>query len=150
MSLRKLREFLIEIKLYFVRTATYINIFNFLMIFIMFLNTTAWDYSWFQQIFLSRKIFIATGTTLVIIIVFLVGYLDTRLRLWQTETARGYRPERNPLIVTEAFRCAKMLNELKTDGQDASAVESKLNAIFEKCGTQDEFDFFKKNTAHKK
>jgi len=146
MHLKKLRDLLVEGKIYYSRTQGYLSIFNFLMIVLIFLNTTAWDYAFVQQIFQSRKIFMAFGVITVLVLTGLIGYVDTRLKLWRTESEKNLTPERNPQFVPIAFQCAKMLNDLKTQGKNTKETEAKLNEIFERCKLSKEFEFFKNNS----
>jgi hypothetical protein len=119
------------------------------MIVLIFFNTTLWEYSAIQQVFHSRKIFMLTGFLFVIILTILIGYFDTRLKLWRTEIERNYFPERSPILIPEAFQSAKMLNELKEKGANTDELESNLDDMFKKCGLKKEFDFFKKTTKSK-
>jgi hypothetical protein len=146
MQLKKLRDWFIEGKIYYNRTQGYLSIFNFLMIVLIFLNTTAWDYAFVQQIFQSRKIFMAFGVIFVLVLTGLIGYIDTRLKLWRTESEKNLAPERNPQFVPIAFQCAKMINELKKDGKDTKETEASLNEIFARCKLSKEFEFFKEST----
>jgi hypothetical protein len=149
MKLHKLREWFVEAKIYFVRTTGYLNILNFLMIVLIFFNTTLWEYSAIQQIFHSRKIFMMSGFIFVILLTIFIGYFDTRLKLWRTEIERNYFPERSPILIPEAFQSAKMLNELKEKGVNTDELEANLDEMFKKCGLNKEFDFFKRTTKGK-
>jgi hypothetical protein len=143
MHLRKFREWFVEGKLYYSRAATYLNIFNFLMIALIFLNTTLWDYKPIQNLFPSRQIFLLAGFIFVIIIIILIGYVDTKFKLWRTESEKCLAPDRSPQLVPLAFQCAKMLNDLEKKGKDTKEVEAHLNEIFERCKMTKEFEFFK-------
>jgi hypothetical protein len=146
MDLKKLRDWFVEAKLYVVRTASYLTIFNFLMIGLVFLNTTVWEYAFFQTIFPNRKMFLLVGFISIIFVTFLIGYFDTKFKIWRTESEKSYTAERNPLMVLIAFQCAKMLNELKEKGKDVKEVEDSLTEIFKRCKLSKEFELFKKNT----
>src|SRR3972149_2529395 len=146
MTLKKLRDGFVEAKLYFVRAGTYLNIFNFLMIALIFLNTTVWEYDFFQQLFPDRKLFLLSGFVLVLVVIAIIGYVDTRYKLWRTESERSFSPERNPLFVPIAFQSAKMISDLKKQGKDTKEIEQSLNEIFERCGLKKEFELFKKET----
>jgi len=143
MHLRKLRDWFVEAKLYYVRTYSYLSIFNFLMICLIFLNTTLWDYSIIQQIFPNRKLFLVAGILIVLLAMFLIGFVDTKLKLWQIESSKILMPNRNPAMIPEAFQCAKMLNELKEKGIDISELDQRMNKLFTLCSLQNEFEFFK-------
>jgi uncharacterized membrane protein len=142
----KLRDWFVEGKLYYARATTYLTIFNFLMIAIMFINTTLWEYQPFQSMFPSRKIFLLVGLIFVITVIALVGYLDTKLKLWRTESEKGLMPDRSPALIPVAFQCAKMLNELKKENKDTKDLEANLNEIFARCKMSKEFEFFKEQT----
>jgi len=146
MSLKKLRDGLIEVKLYFVRSATYLNIFNFLMIALIFLNTTLWEYDFIQNIFPNKKLFLIMGFIFLMVIIALIGHFDTKLKLWRTESERSLSPDRNPLLVPIAFQCAKMLNDLKKQNKDTKEIETNLDEIFKNCNLNKEFEVFKKYT----
>jgi hypothetical protein len=143
MRLKKLRDLVVEAKLYVTRTASYLNIFNFLMIALVFLNTTLWEYDFFQKMFPDRKIFLLLGLVTVVAITGVIGYIDTRYKIWRTEIERSYTSERNPTFVVYAFQCAKMLNDLKNDGKNTKALEDEFNQLFERCGLKKEFEMFK-------
>jgi hypothetical protein len=146
MQLRKLRDGLVEAKLYYNRTATYLSIFNFLMIALIFLNTTVWSYGFIQKMFPTRNLFLLSGIAGVFIIMALIGYMDTKLKIWRTESERGLTADRNPQLVVEAFQCAKMLNDLKNKGKDTKEVEEHLDGLFARCGLDKEFKHFKQGT----
>ncbi|MEM2874333.1 MAG: hypothetical protein QW063_02735, partial [Candidatus Nanoarchaeia archaeon] len=99
MRIKKLREWLIEAKLYVARTSSYLSIFNFLMIAMVFLNTTVWEYKPVQNLFHTRQIFMLFGLMVVLIMTILIGYIDTKFRLWRTESEKTLSPERNPTLV---------------------------------------------------
>src|SRR3972149_10382575 len=117
MTLKKLRDGFVEAKLYFVRAGTYLNIFNFFMISLIFLNTTIWEYDFFQQLFPDRKIFLLLGFVLVLITVAVIGFVDTKYKLWRTESEHSLLPDRNPLMPTLALLCAKTLADMKSQGK---------------------------------
>jgi hypothetical protein len=144
--MKNIRENFIEGKLYYTRATSYLNIFNFLMIVIIFLSTTLWDYQPIQNIFPSKRLFLLAGFVIVLITIGILGYLDTRFKLWRTEAERGLIPERNPQLVPIAFQCAKMINDLKSQGKDTTIIEVHLNTIFERCNMMQEFELFKDNT----
>jgi hypothetical protein len=146
MQLKKLRDSLVEAKLYYNRTASYLSIFNFLMIALIFLNTTVWSYGFIQKIFPNHNIFLLSGIAGVLIVMTVIGYMDTKLKIWRTESERGLTADRNPQLVVEAFQCAKMLNDLKNKGKDTKEVEEHLDSLFARCGLNKEFDHFKNNT----
>ncbi len=143
MSFKKLREWFIEAKLYINRTATYLSILNFIMIALVFLNTTVWEYAPVQHIFGTRQNFMFSGLIAIMVITILIGYIDTKLKLWRTESEKSLSPERNPQLVPVAFQCAKMLSDLKAQGKDTKEMEAHLNGIFERCRMSKEFEFFK-------
>ncbi len=143
MQAKRLRDWFIEAKLYVNRTSGYLSILNFLMIALVFLNTTVWDYAPVQHIFGSRTNFILTGFVVVITITILIGYVDTKLKLWRTESEKTLSPERNPQFIPIAFQCAKMLGDLKMQGKDIKEIEAHLNEIFARCKLSREFEFFK-------
>jgi hypothetical protein len=116
------------------------------MIVVIFLNTTLWDYGPVQQIFSSRRTFLLTGMLIVFIFTILIGYFDTRYKLWRTESERGYMPDRNPLFSVLVFICAKMLNDMKRTKSDTKEIEPQLDQIFERCGLKKEFDKLKQET----
>ena len=146
MQLKKLRDSLVEAKLYYNRTASYLSIFNFLMIALIFLNTTVWSYGFIQKIFPNHNTFLLSGLAGVFIIMFLIGYMDTKLKIWRTESERGLSADRNPQLVVEAFQCAKMLNDLKSKGTNTKEIEEQLDSLFARCGLDKEFEHFKENT----
>jgi hypothetical protein len=146
MQLTKLRNSLVEAKLYYNRTASYLSVFNFLMIALIFLNTTVWDYGFIQRTFPNRNLFLLSGLVGVFIIMGLIGYIDTRLKIWRTESERSLTADRNPLLVVEAFQCAKMLNDSKNKGTNTKELEERLNSLFARCGLDKEFEFFKDKT----
>lgn len=143
MNLRRLRNWFVECKIYFTRTYTYLNIFNFFMIALIFLNTTLWEYDISQKVFPDRKIFIFCGLIVVLLLTGLIGYLDTKFKIWRVETDRSLTAERNPAFIVFAFQCAKMLNDLKKQGKDVNAVEKRLDEIFERCDLEKELKLFK-------
>ena len=143
---RKLRDLFIEGKIYFTRTVSYLNVLNFLMIALIFMNTTLWEYDLFQQVFSSRKIFIFVGLIAVLILTATIGYFDTKLKLWRTESSKSLYPERTPVMLPQAFQCAKMLADLKKQGANVMELENRLDDIFSQCNLKAEFDAFKKQT----
>jgi len=147
MHAKKLREWFVEVKLCFVRANTYLNILNFLMIALIFFSTTLWEYAPIQAIFPDKKMFLITGFIFIIIIVALIGYLDTKFKLWRTESEKCLSPERSPQMVVEAFQSAKMLNELKKQGKDTKQLEENLNELFARCQLSKEFELFKQKTS---
>jgi hypothetical protein len=146
MSLKKLREWVIEAKLYFARTYSYLVILNFLMIVLIFFNTTLWEYGAVQQIFHDRKTLMIVGTLAFVVLTAIVGYVDTKLKLWRTESERAYTPERNPLFVPMVLQCAKIINDLKKEGKDTTALDAEFGKIFERCKLRKEFELFKEQT----
>jgi hypothetical protein len=100
---KKLRDWFIEGKLYINRTSSYLNILNFLMIALVFLNTTVWDYAPIQHLFGTRQKFMFSGLIAVMVLTVLIGYVDTKLKLWRTESEKSLSPERNPQLVPIAF-----------------------------------------------
>lgn len=144
-----MREWLVELKLYFTRTNTYLSILNFMMIAVIFMNTTMWEYSPIQHFFPDRKTFLLIGFGFVILLTFIIGYLDTKLKFWHTEITRSYAPERSPILIPEAFQSAKMLNDLKAKKIDTTELEANLDALFIQCHLKKEFDFFKRTTKNK-
>lgn len=145
MLLKKIRNWFVEGKIYYTRAMTYLGILNFLMIALIFLNTTLWEYHAFQDIFPDRKIFLGIGTVVIIVFIWVLGYLDTKLKLWHVEASRNFTPDRTPVMIPEAFQCAKMLNELKAKKIDTKELEEKLDVLFKACALEKEFDFFKKS-----
>jgi hypothetical protein len=146
MRLKKLRDLAVEAKLYVTRTASYLSIFNFLMIALVFLNTTLWEYDVFQKIFPDRKIFLLLGLITVVTITGLIGYIDTRYKIWRTESERSLTAERNPLMIPIALQCARIINDLKKENKETKELEAKMQEIFERCKLGKEFDFFKDKT----
>lgn len=146
MDFTKLRNVLVELKIYFTRTSGYLGIFNFLMIALIFLNTTLWEYGTIKLVFEDRKTFILVGFSVVILITLLIGYLDTKFKIWRTESERNLRPERNPFLIPMAFECAKILADLKAQGKDTLAAENQLDQLFGRCGMKQEFEMFKEAT----
>jgi hypothetical protein len=146
MQAKRLRDWFVEAKLYVNRTAGYLSILNFLMIALVFLNTTVWDYDFFQKTFPDRKLFLLTGFVVVIIFTVLVGYFDTKLKMWRTESEKTLDPERNPALVPIAFQSAKLLNDLKKQGKNTKDLEENLNHMFSRCKLSKEFEFFKEQT----
>jgi hypothetical protein len=116
------------------------------MIALIFLNTTVWSYGFIQKIFPTRNLFLLSGFAGVFIVMVLIGYMDTKLKIWRTESERGLTADRNPQLVVEAFQCAKMLNDLKNKGANTKEVEEHLDGLFARCGLNKEFEFFKQNT----
>ena len=146
MQLKKLRDSIVEAKLYYQRTSTYLGIFNFLMIVLIFLSTTVWEYDIVQQIFPDRKLFLVLGFVTALVATGFVGYVDTKFKFWRTEAEKNLTPERNPQFVPIAFQCAKMISELKKEGKDTKEIEVSLNEIFARCKLSKEFEFFKDST----
>jgi len=146
MSLRRMRDWVVEAKIYFTRTASYLNILNFLMIAIIFLNTTVWEYAFFQKLFPDRKMFLALGFVIVLSMTVVIGYLDTKLKLLHTEQARFLSPDRSPVMLPTAFQCAKMLSDLKRQGANTDELENQLDHTFNQFNFKKEFDFFKEKT----
>jgi|GEM_PF-5564020 len=144
---RKLRDWFVEGKLYFNRTAGYLNIFNFLMIALIFMNTTLWEYDAIQQIFGDRKFFLFLGFAGVVLLTALIGYLDTRWKVWQTESSKILDPARNPMLIPTTFQSAKMLSDLKRQGVNTKELEAHLDHVFEQCNLKKEFDFYKEKTS---
>ncbi|MEM2954430.1 MAG: hypothetical protein QW625_00545 [Candidatus Nanoarchaeia archaeon] len=145
MDLRKLRRLFVELKLYYARTASYLSILNFLMIVLIFLSTTLWDYAPIQTLFQSKKIFLTVGVIFVLIFTFLIGWLDTHLKLWRTESELSLAANRTPMMVPMAFQSAKILTDLKQAGVDTSALEAELDSLFERCGLKLQFEKFKQS-----
>ena len=146
MQLTKLRNNLVEAKLYYARTSSYLSIFNFLMIALIFLNTTVWDYGFIQRIFPNRNVFLLSGIVGVFVLMGIIGYVDTRFKIWRTESERSLTADRNPQLVVEAFQCAKMLNESKNKNTNTKELEEHLDSLFARCGLAKEFEFFKDKT----
>ncbi len=146
MRFKKFREWFIEGKLYFARTYSYLVILNFLMIVLIFFNTTLWEYSAIQQIFHDRKTLMMVGTLAFVVLTAIVGYVDTKLKLWRTESERAYTPDRNPLFVPMVLQCAKIINDLKKEGKDTTELDAEFSKIFERCKLGKEFEFFKNQT----
>jgi hypothetical protein len=143
MHARRLRDWFVEAKLYVSRTSGYLSILNFLMIALVFLNTTVWDYAPVQHAFGTRMNFILSGFVAVMALTILIGYVDTKLKLWRTESEKTLTPERSPQFVPIAFQCAKMLGDMKKQGKDTKEVEASLDEIFARCKLTKEFEFFK-------
>ncbi|MEM2954733.1 MAG: hypothetical protein QW625_02180, partial [Candidatus Nanoarchaeia archaeon] len=93
----------------------------------------------------TRQIFMLFGLMVVLIMTILIGYIDTKFRLWRTESEKTLSPERNPTLVPVTFQCAKMLNDLKEQGKDTKELEAYLNEIFSRCKLSKEFEFFKEH-----
>jgi len=145
MKLKKWREWFVEAKLYVARASGYLSILSFLMVVLIFLNTTLWEYQPVQNLFHDKKMFIAISFVIVTIGIAIVGYIDTKYKIWRTESERMLTPERSPHLVPLAFQCAKMLSDLKKQGKDTKEIENHLNEIFERCKLTGEFEFFKSN-----
>jgi len=143
MHTKRLRDWFIEAKIYVNRTSGYLSILNFLMIALVFLNTTVWDYAPIQHIFGNRTNFMLAGFITVLVITILIGYVDTKLKLWRTESEKSLSPERSPQFVPIAFQCAKLLGDLKEQGKDTKEIEAHLDEIFARCKLSKEFEFFK-------
>lgn len=150
MDLRKLRRHFIELKLYYGRTASYLSILNFLMIVLIFLSTTLWEYAPIQALFHSKKVFLTIGIIFVVIFTFLIGWLDTRLKLWRTESERSLAANRSPIMIPMAFQSAKILADLKQTGVEINALETELDSLFERCGLKEQFEKFKQNLEKKR
>ena len=140
---KKLRDWFVEGKIYVSRTVTYLSILNFVMITLVFFSTTMWDYTPIQSIFGSKRIFMMLGLIGVLVITFLIGYIDTKLKLWRTESEKSLSPERNPQLIPAAFQCAKMLSDLKAQGKSTKELETNLDELFARCKMSKEFEFFK-------
>lgn len=145
--LRKLRDWFVELKIYLARVAAYLSIANFLMIILIFLNTTLWEYQPIQSLFSSKKIFILVGFAVIAVIFAILAYVDTKYNIWRTETERMLIPNRNPQLIPVAFQCAKMLGDLKKQDRDTKEIEAYLDDLFKRCNMTGEFEFFKKKTA---
>ncbi|HKZ49628.1 MAG TPA: hypothetical protein VJ110_01360 [Candidatus Nanoarchaeia archaeon] len=146
MSFTKFRDTVAEIKIQVSRAQSYIGILNFLLIFAIFLNTTAWAYDPIQAVFSSKTTFLLIGFAFILSFIFVLGYFDTKFKFYEAESMHTFRPGRSPHFIPQAFQCAKHLNELKAKGVDTSQLESKLNDMFKKCGLDKEFEFFKEST----
>ena len=142
----KLRKMFVEVKLYMFRTAGYLNILNFLMIALMFVSTTVYQWHFISNTFPNKTLFMVLLFVLLIVFVFTFGWLDTVLKLWRTESERGYTPERNPLMYFIAFLCADKLNKLPAEQQETMSKE--FEQILARCDMTEEFNKFKEVTKH--
>lgn len=138
MKLNKLRESLVEIKLLINRSASYVSIGNFIMLVLVFLNTTAWGM--FQ--FLDKKTFVSVGLVSAIIGIIAIGYLDTKLKFWRTETERSYFADRNPTIL---LFCVLLAQLIMQSGKEGTQLDLQLLEIFKRCKLDEQYQECKKS-----
>lgn len=136
---KKIRDNLGEFKVYAWRLGTYVQIFNFLMIFLVFLTTVLWPSAFIQGIFPNISTFLIVGLGICVILSAILVYLDKKTGLHLAETSRLYSAKRNPSGVWECFKCAKMLNELKREGRNMAEFEEWLTYYFQKADLDKEW-----------
>jgi hypothetical protein len=149
MKLSQLRDFFAELKVNLSRAQSYFGVLNFLLIFAVFLNTTAYEYDVFQNFFPSKKVFMLVGLAIILVVIFVIAKLDTRYKIWAAEVMRTMMPGRHPNFIPHAFQSAKMLNEIKARSKNKEAVtklEARLDDLYKQCGLDKEFEFFKEST----
>ena len=97
-NLSKIRKSIAEFKIYLMRTQTYLSPIQLFMIFIIFLNTTVWNVDWIQSFFVTKSSFIGVGVVVFLFCILLIGYIDTKLKMYMIERGRNETVERNPFI----------------------------------------------------
>lgn len=136
-TLIKVRKVIAEFKIYISRTQTYLAPVQLFMIFIIFLNTTVWNVDQIQNFFGSKMNFIGLSSIFFIVGVLVLGYLDTKLKMFRTEQARYQHPDRNLYSRLFAFWTALLVNE--ADGNKKDKLERNVEPILKELCIYEEY-----------
>lgn len=139
-TLIKVRRVIAEFKIYIMRTQGYLAPIQLFMIFLIFLDTTVWKVDTIQLFFGSKTNFIGVGVAIFFVGVLILGYVDTKLRLYGVEQARINAPERNPFVPLFTLWTALFLNKEKNSGAE---LEKKISVVFKEVGAEKMYAEFK-------
>ena len=142
-NLIRVRRVIAEFKIYITRTQSYLAPLQLFMIFLIFLNTTVWNVNWIQGFFGTKMSFISAGVVVFVVGVLLIGYVDTRLKIFRVELGAYNKPDRNPHTRLFTLWTALFLSERKIDKKTAKELEIMLEPTMKEAGLYEEYQRFK-------
>lgn len=141
MLTHRLRAGFAEFKVNMTRLMTYLNIFNFLMILFIFLNTTLWEVTFFRNIIPDKGMFMLGGLISAAFISVVIAVLD-KWYVHGEEIAKQLTLQRNPTISYECCKTAFAVSQAKKakpDDPDVKWMEEWELQNFERLGVGEYF-----------
>lgn len=136
-GLIRARDFAARWKFKITRVGNYINILTMFLLLPVFAQTL---YSWD----VIRNAMTLMQLVILVYVVGVVLVLAIAEADWRFMFRReyGYSTSKYPLAVTDVFRTAKMLNELKKEGKNISKIQKKIEEIYKETDMLDLFHEF--------